>query len=67
MQDGNPGEVARRMARLADEGALTGYELWRALKYINNDLYLLERLGLPIPIQLLRARRALVSAQQRMG
>ena len=65
MQDGNPGEVARRMARLAEQGMLTGYEIWRALKCINNDLYHIERFGLPVPIQMLRARRALIDAQMR--
>lgn len=65
MHDGNPGEVARRLARLAEHGMLTGYEIWRALKNINNDLYHIERFGLPVPIQILRARRSLIEAQSR--
>jgi hypothetical protein len=67
MQNGNPGETARRLARLADSGMLSAYEIWRALKSINNDLYHIERFGLPVPIQMLRARRSLLVAQQRIA
>lgn len=65
IQDGNPGDGSRSLARLAEHGMLSSYEIWRALKNINNDLYQLERFGLPVPIQVLRARRALIEAQVR--
>lgn len=57
---------ARRLAcALANADRSSDYDLWRALKQLDAELYALDRQGLPVPIALLRARRILVAARNR--
>lgn len=59
-----PEELRKLAEEVADGGDVDGYTLWRALKDLNNEIYRLERSGLPIPIELARTRAVLVKAQR---
>jgi hypothetical protein len=58
-------DVERLSRTLAGDPTITDYAIWRALKTIENDLYVLERTGRPIPIDLLYSRRILAGARGR--
>jgi hypothetical protein len=58
-------DVERLSQTLAGDPAITDYAIWRALKTIENDLYVLERTGRPVPIDLLYSRSILTRARGR--
>jgi hypothetical protein len=47
---------------LARDATISEYDFWRALRKIENELYRCRRLGKPIPIELVYARRIINSA-----
>jgi len=49
---------------LPPEPQLSDHELWRALKVLDDELYLLCRAREPIPIERLRLRKVLRDAQR---
>ena len=64
MTNGGKGDVVRLAHVLARDVSASDYDFWRALKTVENELYQLDRKGLPIPIRLLHARRILRAAQR---
>jgi hypothetical protein len=56
-------DVAQMSSRLACDHSISDYDFWRALKTINNELYRMERLHLPIPMKMIYARAILTSAR----
>lgn len=67
MVDGGKGDVARLSRYLAFDDKCSDYDLWRALKSLNNELHRIERLALPIPIEMIYARRIMREAKLRRG
>lgn len=57
------GYVSRLSSFVANDSSWSDYDLWRALKSINQELYRLERSGFPIPINLLYTRQIISSAR----
>jgi hypothetical protein len=51
-------DVNRLTDRLAADPRITDYDLWRALRDLDDALYALDRSGDPIPIDVLRLRAA---------
>jgi hypothetical protein len=51
--------------RLAADATVSDYDFWRASKYINQALYMIERYNLPIPIDVLRARSIISQARKK--
>ncbi len=58
-------DVDRVARSLAVDVSVSDYQLWRALKTVEDDLYRLGRSLLPVPIDLLYTRRILLAAQSR--
>ncbi|MEP9396239.1 hypothetical protein [Mesorhizobium sp. KR2-14] len=56
-------DVAQLSSRLASDHSISDYDFWRALKTINNELYRIERLQLPIPMKMIYARAIITSAR----
>ena len=48
---------------LAGDDSLSDYDLWRALRAVDLELYRLKREERPVPIGMLYARRALQAAR----
>lgn len=67
MIDGGKGDVARLSRYLAFDDKCSDYDLWRALKTLNNELHRIERLALPIPIEMIYARQIMREAKLRRG
>ena len=65
MTNGAKGDVTRLAGVVAMDESWSDYDLWRALKTINNELYRLERLRLPVPINVIYARQILRAARMR--
>lgn len=63
MTDGVSGDVARLSSLVAQDESCSDYDLWRALKTLDNQLYRIERSGLPVPIRVIYARRILEAAR----
>jgi hypothetical protein len=49
--------------QLAANRSITDYDFWRASKTINDALYLLEKHGFPIPMEVIQARRIIRQAK----
>ena len=47
---------------LARDTDISAYDLWRARRGIENELYRYSRLGAPVPIELVYARRIVGAA-----
>lgn len=47
---------------LARDASLSEYDFWSALRRIENELYRCSKLGRPVPIELVYARRIVSSA-----
>lgn len=47
---------------LARDASISDYDFWRALRKIEDELYNCGRLGKPVPIELVYARRIINSA-----
>ena len=60
-------DVARISTVLASDDSISDYDFWRALKSLNNELYQIERRKLPIPINVIYARRILHMARIKRG
>lgn len=58
-------DVAQLSSRLASDHSISDYDFWRALKTINNELYRIERLRLPIPMQMIHAREIIKTARRK--
>lgn len=58
-------DVAQLSSRLASDHSISDYDFWRALKTINNELYRIERLRLPIPMQMIYAREIIRTARRK--
>ena len=58
-------DVAQLSSRLASDHSISDYDFWRALKTINNELYRIERLRLPIPMKMIYAREILKTARRK--
>ncbi|RUM99761.1 hypothetical protein EET67_02430 [Pseudaminobacter arsenicus] len=58
-------DVAQLSSRLASDHSISDYDFWRALKTINNELYRIERLRLPIPMQMIYAREIIKTARRK--
>lgn len=56
-------DVSRLSSVLAGDESISDYEFWRALKTLNNELYRIERLRLPIPINVIYARQIIRAAR----
>ena len=53
---------------LARDARISDYDLWRAQRGIEDELYRRRRLGAPVPIELVYARRIVDAAwRQRYG
>lgn len=63
MIDGVTSDVARLSSTLALDESYSDYDLWRAQKTLENELYRIERLRLPVPIGVIYARRILSAAR----
>lgn len=48
---------------LARDDRISDYDFWRALRRIENELYRRGRLGEPVPIDLVYARRIISTAR----
>lgn len=48
---------------LACDERLSDYDFWRALRSVEDELYRCQRLGKPVPIDLVYARRILNAAR----
>lgn len=59
-----PKTIDRLSQELARSGAVDGYSLWRALKSVNDELFLVQRQGGPIPVELLRLRAIIIKARE---
>jgi hypothetical protein len=58
-------DVAQMSSRLASDHTISDYDFWRALKTINNELYRIERLHLPIPMKMIYAREIIKTARHK--
>ncbi|PWJ83960.1 hypothetical protein C7441_107120 [Pseudaminobacter salicylatoxidans] len=58
-------DVAQMSSRLASDHTISDYDFWRALKTINNELYRIERLRMPIPMKMIYARAIITSARSK--
>jgi len=58
-------DVAQMSNRLASDHTISDYDFWRALKTINNELYRMERLQLPIPMKMIYARAIITTARSK--
>ncbi|MEX0956782.1 MAG: hypothetical protein WDZ83_16420 [Rhizobiaceae bacterium] len=66
----NPGALNTRIlsTSLARDASISEYDLWRAQRGIEDELYRCRRLGRPVPIELVYARRIIDAAwTQRYG
>ncbi|WP_235897638.1 hypothetical protein [Neoaquamicrobium microcysteis] len=63
MTNGETSDVANLSSTLALDTAYSDYDLWRAHKSLDDELYKLEREHRPIPIDVLYARRILSVAR----
>ncbi len=53
--------------RLAEDGRITDYDFWRALKNLDSEIYRISDDHQPIPIEMLRWRVILKQARHRRG
>ncbi|MDZ5698186.1 hypothetical protein [Chelativorans sp. M5D2P16] len=60
-------DVKRMSERIAHDRSVSDYEVWRALKAVNDELHEIESQCDPIPIDLVFARAILRRAQQTRG
>lgn len=61
-------DIERLSDQLADDLTFTDYDFWKALNHVENDLYVAERAGEPVPFRLLQQRRILrVARRKRYG
>jgi hypothetical protein len=58
-------DVSQMSSRLASDYTISDYDFWRALKTINNELYRIERLQLPIPMKMIYARAIITTARNK--
>jgi len=58
-----PSDIETISREIAKSGSLDGYSLWRALKDINNQIFVLEGDKSPVPIELVRLRRIIIKAR----
>lgn len=63
MSDGMTGDVAHFACAVALDEAYSDYDLWRAQKTLEDELYDIRRLRRPIPIDVIYARRILIEAR----
>ena len=56
-------DINRLSNQLAANRSITDYDFWRASKTINDALYLLEKHGFPIPMEVIQARRIIRQAK----
>ena len=63
MESRRIGEAERLAAWIARADSWSDYDLWRAVKTIDDEIYRLERCGSPLPIRLLYLRRILDGAR----
>jgi len=56
-------DINRLSNQLAANRSITDYDFWRASKTINDALYLLEKHGSPIPMEVIRARKIIRQAR----
>jgi hypothetical protein len=52
-------DVKSTARQLGSDPTLTDYDIWRARKMVDDELYKIDRCGGPIPMQLLYARGVL--------
>ncbi len=60
-------EISSLARHLAADPGITDYDLWRAVRLVEDELYDKDREGAPIPIRLLHARATLRRAIERRG
>lgn len=53
--------------RLAEDGRITDYDFWRALKNLDNEIYRMSGERQPIPIDMIRWRAIIKQARSRRG
>jgi len=53
--------------RLAEDGRITDYDFWRALKNLDNEIHRISSEKQPIPIDMLRWRAIIKQARTRRG
>lgn len=53
--------------KLAEDGRITDYDFWRALKNLDSEIYRISDDHQPIPIEMLRWRVILKQARHRRG
>jgi hypothetical protein len=58
-------DIEKLSKRLAADTPISDYDFWRASKTINQVLYMIERYGLPVPIDVLRARKIVRQARNK--
>ena len=56
-------EVTRLSDTLALDPTCSDYDLWRAIKTLDDQLYKIQRESRPVPIRILYARRIFESAR----
>jgi hypothetical protein len=56
-------DINRLSNQLAANRSITDYDFWRASKTINDALYLLEKHGSPIPMEVIQVRRIIKQAR----
>lgn len=53
--------------RLAEDGRISDYDFWRALKNLDNEIHRISSEKQPIPIDMLRWRAIIKQARTRRG
>lgn len=53
--------------RLAEDGRITDYDFWRALKNLDSEIYRISGDHQPIPMEMVRWRAIIKQARHRRG